>query len=815
MMRSKPSSARPRAAREPAWTYTREALHSLARRIAEPPNAAVKLMESDVSLNPKTLLIALSLALMAGCATTPSPRATAPDAGPMTADNAIAPTPPVRVLSDEQERGSGAISINPDETAQREPPKPEIQVGTGRFFNEQAARGAGTTAAGEGQVVFNFENQPIQAVVKAILGDLLQENYIIAPNVGGNVTFSTSKPIRPEDAMSTLETLLQWTGNTLVREGGRYTVLQLKDAIPGKLTPRIAPPDAARGYELRVFPLRYVSPSQMANLLKPYAKPEAIINIDTARSLLVMAGTASELVNYKRTIETFDVDWLKGMSMGVYALQHQEVGKILPELQKLFGAEGESPLAGMFRFMPLESVNSVIVITPQPEYLEQAEQWLRRLDTGAAENATQLYTYDVKNIKAVDLADYLSDIFGASSGGGGRRSTSGSVAPGLKPVTVGALGGTGGSSMGYGNRQNQNAQTEAPKTESAPRPASSGGSGEEKQMRITAIEENNQILVMATPSEWDSVQAAIRKLDIAPLQVHIETKILEVSLTGDLQYGVQWWFAGLQGEGYPNGEPYVRTHDRQRGLLGDAGPSAASSTIFWSYLNSKFQVALSALQSSGVAKVLSAPSLVVTNNQEAQINVGQQIPVQQTYYTGYTVPSTVGTGSSSTPATTSSGYGTVQYLNTGIILQVKPRVNPGGLVYMEVSQEVSNPGTPTANGNPPINQRQLQTQIAVQSGESVLLGGLISENEQNGESSVPGLSKIPLLGKLFGSTTKARQRTELIVVITPQVIANSQDARSVTDEYQRQFESLRPLPKSNVTVEPLRPAETVPLQPNP
>lgn len=779
--------------------------------MADPFPGAVKLMESDVLLKPKSLLIALSLALLAGCATTPAPRATAPDDGPMTADNAIAPVSP-RHEADAERIGDGAIPINPDEDASRQPPKPEIQVGTGRFFNEQAARGAGASVAGEGQVVFNFENQPIQAVVKAILGDLLQENYIIAPNVGGNVTFSTSKPIRPEDAMSTLETLLQWTGNTLVREGGRYTVLQLKDAIPGKLTPRIAPPDAARGYELRVFPLRYVSPSQMANLLKPYAKPEAVINVDTARSLLVMAGTASELVNYKRTIETFDVDWLKGMSMGVYALQHQEVGKILPELQKLFGAEGESPLAGMFRFMPLESVNSVIVITPQPEYLEQAEQWLRRLDTGAAENATQLYTYDVKNIKAVDLADYLSDIFGTSGGGGGRRSTSGSVAPGLKPVTVGSIGGAGGSSMSYGSNR-QNAQSEAPKAESTPRPAGSGGSGEENKMRITAIEENNQLLVMATPAEWDSVQAAIRKLDIAPLQVHIETKILEVSLDGDLQYGVQWWFAGLQGEGYPNGEPYVRTHDRQRGLIGDAGPAAGSSTIFWSYLNSKFQVALSALQSSGVAKVLSAPSLVVTNNQEAQINVGQQIPVQQTFYTGYTVPTT---GTNNTPTTTNSGYGTVQYLNTGIILQVKPRVNPGGLVYMEVSQEVSNPGTPTANGNPPINQRQLQTQIAVQSGESVLLGGLISENSQEGESNVPGLSKIPLLGKLFGNTQKRRQRTELIVVITPQVIANSQDARTVTDEYRRQFESLRPLPKSNVTVEPLRPAaETVPVPERP
>jgi general secretion pathway protein D len=747
------------------------------------------------------LSITLALTLLAGCSSNapvkPEPVASA-KATPLTADNFASTTAP---REDEAASKSAGIDLDAGKHEKAfEPPKPEIQLGTGKFIDEAAARKSIAAPGGEGQVDFNFENNPIQAVVKAILGDLLQQNYTIAPNVGGNVSFSTAKPIRADQAMSVLEMLLSWTGNTLIYKDGRYTVLQIKDALPGNLTPRVASPKVARGYEVRVFPLRYVSPTEMAKLLKPYAKGDAFINIDTSRSMLVLAGTASELENYAQTIDIFDVDWLKGMSVGVFTLQRVEVGTLLPELEKVFGAAGESPLAGMFRFIPIERSNAIIAITAQPEYLKQAEDWLRRLDRAGDESATQLFVYDVKNIKSADLADYLSQIFlGTSSGGGSSRrsNTSGSVAPGLASATVGGGGSARSSSRMSSRRSNTTAATpvagQPPVAGAAGAATGSVGGREGSDIRITAVEESNQLLVMATPVEWDSMQAAIRRLDIQPLQVHIETKILEVALTGALQYGVQWWFAGARG----NSDPYssidydvLNRQDRQRSGLGSAGPAQGNSTIFWSYLNSKYQVALSALESSGQAKVLSAPSLVVVNNQEAQINVGTQIPVQQTYLTGYSIPTTTGSGTSST---TTSGYGTVQYLDTGVILQVKPRVNPGGLVYLEVSQEVSKPGaTTSANGNPPINKRTIDTQIAVQSGETVLLGGLISEDDQDIGQGVPVLSKIPVLGKLFGSTNKKTDRTELIVLITPSVITNSDEAREVTEEYKRQFQSLAP-----------------------
>jgi general secretion pathway protein D len=766
-------------------------------------------------------LTACALALLAGCASSPE-KQEAKSSDILTADTILKPAAPIESSGPET-----GISISPQALSDQEPPKPEIQIGTGKFTSPQPAQKSG--GSGEADVVFNFENQPVQAVIKAILGDLLQENYTIAPSVGGNVTFSTSKPIRRSEALPVLEMLLAANSISIVRQGDRYTVMPTKEAIVGRLTPSIAPIASAKGYELRIFPLQYVSPSEMAKLLKPYARPEAIVSIDTNRSLLVMAGTAAELANYQQTIETFDVDWLKGMSVGVFTLQHVEVGKLLPDLMKLFGSDGESPLAGMFRFMPIEQTNSLVVITPQPEYLKSAEEWLYRLDRGGAENAAQLYVYDVKNLKSPDLADYLSQIFLGTSTGASHSSTTGSVAPGLRSTTLGSRGGSG-SSMSYQNSLRPQSEREK-STPAATKttPAAGGGQGaKDTDIRISAIEENNQLMIQATPAEWSRIEAAIKKLDIIPLQVQIEARILEVRLTGNLNFGVQWYLAGLigtaDGSAQQNGRyPYAyppgsgpsytgNSHDRHRFSLGATGSAAPTHDggFFYSFLNKNFEVAINALETSGQAKSLAAPSLVVANNQEAQINVGTQIPVVQNYVTG------IGIGTATNGQAYTPGYGSVQYLNTGVTLDVKPRVNPGGLVYLDIQQEVSKPGTPppNGNGNPPIDQRLIQTQVAVQSGETLLLGGLIQDNDTSGQAGLPLISKVPFLRNLFGSTTNSKDRTELIVLITPRVIRNSDEGRQMTLEYTRQFQSLAPLRADMQQSPPPAPAPP-PEQPTP
>ena len=748
-------------------------------------------------------LLSLSLTaaavLLAGCATT-KPRA------PQTVDE-MAPNvraAPALPTAGDPAHSSGPISLD-SKAATQTPAKAEVEPGTGKFINEEAARAPVPSApAEEGEVTFNFENEPIQAVVKAFLGDLLKQNYVIAPGVQGNVTFSTSKPIKDTQAMPILEMLLSWTNNTLVWGDGRYTVVPVKDAISGKLTPRLGPPGIGKGYNVRVFPLRFISPKEMEKLLKPYAKSDAFVSVDTARSMLVLAGSPAELVNYQRTIDIFDVDWLKGMSIGVYPVLKVEVAKIMPELDKLFGATGESPMAGMFRFVPIERTNSIIVITANDDYLSKAEEWLRRLDQAGSESGTQLYVFDVTNIKAADLADRLNEVFtGQRSSSSSNKSARGGVAPGLTPVqgTGGTNGGLNNTNSGTGNVGGTG------NMRSGSSSGGSGGSGDsgshagsfklgdgDSEVRISAVEENNQLLVMATPSQWGVIETAIKRLDTQPLQVQIETKILEVSLSGALNFGVQWYLEGLIGtaDGSPAG--HNQPGNIQQGLLGAGGASPPSAGLFYSYIGPEIQAAIRALETSGNTRIVSAPSLLVLNNREADIQVGTKIPVVQTFFN----PGYGSAVNNSTTNGTGVGYnsGSTQYLDTGIHLQVTPRVNPGGLVYMEVGQSVSKPGAKAdadLSGNVPIEQRQLTTEIAVQSGQTILLGGLIQDTTQDTQSGVPGLSRIPILGKLFGSTTRSNQRTELLILITPRVITSTDEARAVTDEYQRRFEGLRPL----------------------
>ncbi|QBB71795.1 type II secretion system protein GspD [Pseudolysobacter antarcticus] len=788
-----------------------------------------------MSLRLRITIIALLTALAAGCATPGQHK----DSAPAGEDSIIRTMAPVGSDAERKQREldetSTGIAIGSKGKDPSKPPaKGEVELGTGKFINEQAAKALTPKAAADGQITFNFDNTPIQAVVQNILGELLKRNYTIAPGVQGNVTFSTAKPINLDQAMSILEMLLSWTKNSLVFKDGRYIVTAVADAIPGNLAPTISAPTLPNGYSVRVFPLKYVSPTEMAKILKPYARADAVVSADAARSMMVLAGNQGELENYARVIQIFDVDWLKGMSVGVYALQHAEVAKIMTEMDKIFGATGESPLAGMFRFIPIDSTNSVVVITPQVTYLEQAEKWLHRLDVGAGDSATQLYVYDVKNVKAVDLSDHLISIFigGSSSSGARRTSTSGSVAPGLRSSSIGGAGGgiggstLGGSSLGGGvggattglnQARTNNLPTNAGANGGSAPAASGGAAAKDSDIRITAVEENNQLLIMATPFEWDSITSAIRRLDVPPLQVQIEAKVLEVILSGDLNYGVQWYLNGLIGTGagsaeangnynynppgVNNGRDFTgNSHDRHRTSLGatTAGPGpVANGGLFYSFLNKNFEVAINALQTKGLTKALATPSLVVMNNQSATIMSGSQIPIT-TVSLAPGVIGTTGTGTS----TTSSSYNSVNYISTGTTLTITPRVNPGGLVYMDIQQEVSSPAQAAPGANPAINQRQLQTQVAVQSGETVLLGGLIQENNSTVETGLPGLVNIPIIGKLFGNTTNHRDRTELIILITPRVIRNQEEARTMTEEYQNKFESLAPLRAKGTVLAP-------------
>jgi general secretion pathway protein D len=482
------------------------------------------------------------------------------------------------------------------------------------------------------------------------------------------------------------------------------------------------------------------------------------------------------------------------------------VGELMPELQKMFGPDSGMPLAGMVRFLPIERTNSVVAISSQPQYLSEVGDWIHTIDEGGG-NEPQMYVYDVRNMKATDLAKYLRQIYG---NGQIKDDSAAKVAPGLRTRTLSSLngnsgsgmstgmGGTGmsGSGQGLGNGNMQasvqpDSEDEEGMDETADSSMDSSGDGATSEpgaskslddsTRITAQKSSNQLLIRTRPAQWAEIEAAIKRLDNAPMQVQIETRILEVNLSGELDLGVQWYLGRLAGN---SGSSTVANTAGSQGALGGGGAGlGATDSLFYSFVSSNLQFALHALETSGRTQVLSAPSLVVMNNQQAQIQVGDNIPISQT---------TVNTNTSDT--TLSS----VEYVQTGVILDVVPRINPGGLVYMDIQQQVSDADSTTSadsNGNPRISTRSVSTQVAVQSGQTVLLGGLIKQDNSDTVSAVPYLGRIPGLRWLFGNTSKSKNRTELIVLITPRVVTSNSQARQVTDDYRQQLQLIKPAQK--------------------
>ncbi len=755
----------------------------------------------------RTPVLSLAAALvLAGCST----HQTLSENDPQLMREALAGTGAQRPPLVEPPAPAAAAATGPTAEPATQGGRRQIIRGSQRFVNPSAAALPVRAQAADpaGTIMFNFNDQPIEAVINTVMGEVLKANYSIAQGVKGNVSFSTSQPVTQAQALSVLETLLSWTDNALIRQGDRYVILPAAQAVAGKLVPQMPVARPADGLSARLFPLHYISATEMQKLLKPFARENAFLLVDPARNVLSLAGTPEELANYQDTIDTFDVDWLRGMSIGVYGLQRASVSELMPQLEKVFGPQSGMPLAGMVRFLPIERTNSVVAISAQPQYLNEVGDWIHTIDEGGG-NEPQMYVYDVRNMKATDLAKYLRQIYG---NGKITEDSAARVAPGLRTRTLASvtggtgtgmgmgsgtsstgMGGLGGTGQGFGGMQTGAAASadseQADDTDSSADSAdnsdsaTTSGTGTarlEDSTRITAQKSSNQLLVRTRPAQWAEIESAIKRLDNPPLQVQIETRILEVSLTGELDLGVQWYLGKLAGN---SGSTTVANTPGSQGALGGGGAGlGATDALFYSFVGHNLQIALHALETSGRTQVLSAPSLVVMNNQPAQIQVGDNIPISQT---------TVNTSLSDT--TLSS----VEYVQTGVILDVVPRINPGGLVYMDIQQQVSDADssqTTDTNGNPRISTRSVSTQVAVQSGQTVLLGGLIQQNNTDSVSAVPYLGRIPGLRWLFGNTTRSKGRTELIVLITPRVVTSTSQARQVTDDYRQQMQLLRPAP---------------------
>ncbi len=659
-------------------------------------------------------------------------------------------------------------------------PKDEFYRGTGRFVNPVVKPGKSKKSSATGKFTLNFEDAALSEVIKVILSDTLGESYMVNPKVVGKVTLQTSRPLTKEELLPTLELLLQVNNAALIKDGSMYRIEPLNSALKAGVTTKVAGKGQSAGYQVQIMPLQYVGVEEMREILEPMVSGTAILRADKARNLLMVAGTAKELESIKQTVSTFDVDYMSGMSFGIFTLKNSDVETLNKELEAVYNLAEGSPMAGMFKLVPIERMNAILAITPQPRYLDKIKLWINRLDRAVGSAGGGVIVYRCQHVKADELAATLNEIFTGKE----KKTKEPTVAAGRKATKI---------SSRNKKTKTKTKKTTARRTLSSRRSSTPDISGI-GDVRIIADEPNNSIIIVATPQEYETIKAVIKELDVMPLQVLIEATIIEVRLSEQTKYGVSWGLGTNRGVTSSTDEKGKITEaggsGAARGMaqLGQLAAAAASgaSTGGFSYVISNVsntvQAAIDAFGVDDNINVLSTPSLMVLNNQEAIITVGNKVPTRTNEVTN------LGAGVSNTTAVNSG----IESTDTGVKLKVTPRVNANGVVIMEIEQSVKE-ATETKTSNidsPTILNREINTTVAIYSGETVVLGGLIDETYSDVTTGIPWLKDLPYVGVLFGETDRKKRKSELIVLITPKVVQNKADARRETRKYQLRLPSL-------------------------
>ncbi len=636
----------------------------------------------------------------------------------------------------------------------------------------------GQGGGGGGDISLNFADTDIREVVAQILGTLLGQNYTIDPTVRGTATLRTTKPVGRDDLLPILQTLLAQNGASLVQAGGVYRVLPTAAAAAA---PGLAGGEGGTGSI--VLPLRYASAEDLAKTLAPYVQNGGRIVADPGRNALIINGDPTTRQTLASLVGAFDVDVLAGQSYALLPVGTGDAKDFATSLQDAIRGQGAS-IASLVRVVPMERINAVLVVSSQPRYIDDVRRVYALVQHARGVSARSWHVYYLQNSRSSDTAYVLQQAFTPNNvtarptapGGtaaqqiAARGVTGGSTlgSPGGGTTGVAGQGGLGSTGLGTGGT-GTSASATAPTAPAAPAsanpllggldPAEGGSAASNTEaMRIIPNLQTNALLIYATPAEDDAVEGMLRKLDILPLQVRIDATIAEVDLNDALQYGTQFFFrSGLQGA-------------LSFGATATAFASGFPGFVLGGANNSSF--ALSALQSVTKVKVLSSPQLLVVDNEPARLQVGALVP-----YLSQTAQSTL---TSDAPIVSS-----INYQQTGVIMQVTPRVNSGGLVTLDISQEVSDVAsavtTPGVN-SPTFNERSITSRVVVQDGQTVGLAGLISDNSSRQNQGIPWLKDIPLLGILAGQQSNNRTRTELLVLITPHVVHDQRDARALTED---------------------------------
>ena len=647
----------------------------------------------------------------------------------------------------------------------------------------------------------------------------LQLNYVIDPAVAdGAVTINTYGELSEEHLFPLLESILRMNGAAAVKVEEVYHIVPLQGVAQAPISPMISGEDELPAGEeavLSVVRLNYMGARDLAAVLEPFlGRGGQYAVVPQANTVLILDNAR----NMRRTMELaamFDTPEMASQRMRLFEIESSLASTVASELDDIYSAFSESEDSQAIQFVPLERINAVLVVSSSPHALDEVEKWIKKLDSAATTpGGVQNFVYRVQYGFAGNLAGTLMQLYGqAGMGGGGfggggfgGGGYGGAYGPQFGQGGFGGGGfgqggfgqggfggggfggggfGGGGFGGGGGGRGMSGGIIRLPGTYTAPRaPVAAGddtgatlgeaaGVQDERGIRIVPDFVNNLIVVQATQQEWEVIRKTLQQLDFPPRQVLIDAKVYEVSLTGSLSAGVSAFLRdrGAAGTG------------GNRKLAGASANGGIALTLGALVGNTReLGLTLTALQAEGRTRIISAPSVIATDNIAASITVGQSIP---------TLASQAIAGGAQSDGS-SLFTNTIQNVQTGVTLSITARVNASGIVTMEVDQEVSSVAPQSGPiASPSIDRRNVQTQITVNDGDTVAIGGIIQEQNTFSQSGIPWLHRLPVVGAAFGTKSSGRVKTELIIMLTPRVIYDETQLVTVTEELKTRLRGLR------------------------
>ncbi len=597
-------------------------------------------------------------------------------------------------------------------------------------------------AAAPQTYAFVFKDADINQVAEEILGHSLNVSYRVEPGVSGKMNFRIEQRLTRAQLLAAFEAALANYDVVMVRDGETIVIRPRDKAqIGGQISTART---TGIGYQIRAIPINYGSASEIAKALETVTHANMVLHSSDKLGLILIGGRSEELDNAATTIALFDQSSLSDSRIRFFPLSNASAATVATDLAQLLKASDTESVT----IVPMTRLNGIFAFSKSADVLAEVQGLVSRLDVPSNDQSSRVWVYHPRGGSAENLVRTLSTLLGLSAGSDSQGASTSPSTMGSQS-TMGSTLSALSSSSGLGTSTTSTTTTQTmPQTSSASTSAGTVGASS-GDMHIVADKDTNSIIVDAPEAVRVRIQSVLNDIDREPAQVFIEAQILEVTLTKDLNYGVDWKKVG--------GKLTASSYSTSSTSFSSIAPG-----LTLNYLGNDIEAAVTALGSQSKVKIVSAPKITTVENGTAMLQVGDQVPI-------------VTQTAQSTVSGTAPLVNTVTYRDTGVMLQVTPHITAGDHIVMDVSQQVSSVSKTSTSGidSPTISQRQMQSRLIVPEGTVVALGGLISSQEAGSDQGVPGFKNVPLIGNLFKGTTKSMDRTELVVLLQARVIRDN------------------------------------------